>query len=176
MVSLGSEQRLIVDSSPLIYLAKLEALDVFTVQGPALITAGVRREVLVPQAAVRFPEMARIDRAVAEGWIAVTPLRQGEQRAADEIGTRIPGLGVGERESLAVAAARGLSVVLHDRRASRIGRAMGLDVVGPLDLLFGRTLDDGVLEARVRAFACLVDMRIGALEQLLERVRERSRW
>ncbi|MDQ3407913.1 MAG: hypothetical protein M3472_07170, partial [Chloroflexota bacterium] len=79
------------------------------------------------------------------------------------------------RESMAVAAARGLAVVLHDRRASGIGRAMGIDVVGPLDLLFERTVDDGLLDARVRAFARLVDMRIEVLEQLLERVKERSR-
>ena len=58
MVSSGSAHRLVVDSSPLIYLAKLEALDVFTIQDPAHITPGIRCEVLVPQAAVRFPEMA----------------------------------------------------------------------------------------------------------------------
>lgn len=167
---------MIVDSSPLIYLAKLEALDVFTIQDPAHITIGVRREVLVPQAAVRFPEMARIERAMGEGQLVLTALRQEEQAAADDINTRIPGLGVGERESLALAATRGFAVVLHDRRASRIGRAMGIDVVGPLDLLFGRTSEEEVLEVRVRAFARLVDMRIEAMEQLLERVKERSRW
>jgi predicted nucleic acid-binding protein len=167
---------LVVDSSPLIYLARLEALDVFTIQDPAHITPGVRREVLVPQAAVRFPEMARIEPAIGEGQLVLTALRQEEQAAADDIGSRIPGLGAGERESLALAPTRGFAVVLHDRRASRIGRAMGIDVVGPLELLFGRTDEDGVLEGRVRAFARLVDMRIEALEHLLERVKERSRW
>ncbi len=175
VVSSGSAQPLVIDSSSLIYLAKLEALDVFPVQSRALMTAGVRREVLVPQAAVRFPEMARIDRAIGEGRLGVEPLQPGEQRAADDLGTRIPGLGVGERESIAIAGARALALVLHDRRASRIGRAMGIDVVGPVYLLFERTVDDGLLDARVRAFARLVDMRIEVLEQLLERVKERSR-
>ncbi len=172
----SSAQRLVVDSSPLIYLAKLEALDVFTVQSPALVTDGVRREVLVPQAAVRFPEMAEIDQAIRERRLVVAPLREDEQEAAGEIARGIPGLGLGERESMAVAASRGLPFVLHDRRASRIGRAMGQEVVGPLDLLFERTVDDGLLEHRLRAFARLVDMRIEALEVLLERVKERSRW
>ncbi len=176
VVSRSSAKRLVVDSSPLIYFAKLEALDVFPIQDPALVTDGVRREVLVPQAAVRFPEMARIDRAFREGRLVAEPLREGEQVVADDIGSRIPGLGLGERESMACAAARGLAVVLHDRRASRIGRAMGLTVVGPLHLSFERTTDDAVLEYRVRAFARLVAMRIEALEQLLDRVKERSRW
>ena len=176
VVSRGSAQRLVVDSSPLIYLAKLEALDVFKIDAPALMTEGVRQEVLVPQAAVRFPEMARIDGALREGRLTIEPLRKEEQASADDIRSRIPGLGLGERESMAMAAARGLAVVLHDRRASRVGRAMGIAVVGPLELLFERTVDEGVLEERIRTFARLVDMRIEGLEQLLDRLKERSRW
>ncbi len=140
------------------------------------MTEGVRQEVLVPQAAVRFPEMARIDGALREGRVTIEPLRKEEQASADEIRSHIPGLGLGERESMALAAARGLAVVLHDRRASRVGRAMGIAVVGPLELLFERTVDEGVLEERIRTFARLVDMRIEGMEHLLDRLKERSRW
>ncbi len=176
MASRGSGHRVVVNSSPVIYLAKLEALDVFPVRDPALITEGVRREVLVPQAAVRFPEMVSIDRAIDEGRLVLADLDQEEQAVAEDIASRIPGLGLGERESMAVAIARGLPVVLHDRRASRVGRAWGVQVIGPLDLLFERTDDERVLGERIRAFARLVDMRLETLEQLSERVKERSRW
>ena len=176
MLSFDSLKRLVVDASPLIYLAKIDALDVFPLGYPALITEAVRREGVLPQAAYRFSEIAWIDEGIRVGRISVVALRSDEEEAVVDIGRRIPGLGLGERESIAVALARGWSAVLFDRRANRIAQALGVRVVGIVEVLFGRTADGELLERRLRRLASLLDMRIDALEQLLERVKERSPW
>lgn len=176
MASVDSFDRLVVDASPLIYLAKIHALDLFTVAKPALITEAVRREAVLPQAAYRFPEIAEIDAACRARVIEVVALQPHEKLAVQDIGRRVPGLGLGERESVAVGAARGQAVVLFDRRANRIAEALGVRTIGIVELLFAPTTDTELLESRVRCFASLVDMRIDALGQLLERVKERSEW
>lgn len=176
MLSNGSSQTLVVDTSPLIYLAKIDALDLFTADAPAHITESVRSEAILPQAAYRFPEIVAIDDALRKGTIRVVTLRTDEAEAVVDIARRVPGLGSGERESIAFAQLRGRSVVLFDRGADRIAQAMGVHGVGITDLLFARTDDDDLLESRIRRFAHLVDMRTAALEQLMERAKERSRW
>lgn len=176
MLSGDSAHQLVVDTGPLIYLAKIDALDLFTPDDPAHITDGVRREALLPQAAYRFPEITAIHAALGGGRIAVVALRPDEKDAVLDLGHRVPGLGLGERESIVVAHARSWSAVLFDRRANRIAESFGVRVAGVVELLFARTQPRAVLETRIRRFASLVDMRTSALEQLLERVRERSGW
>ena len=175
MVSTGSSNRLIVDASPLIYLAKLDALDVFQLDVPAAISEGVRDEVLLPQAAYRFPEIVQIDDSIREGRIEVIPLNKGEQSNVEDLSRRIPGLGRGELETIAVARARGWSAAIVDRRAIRIAQLSGISVVGIVELLFAKTTDGGRLAGRVRRLASLVNMRIGTLEKLLSRAEERAR-
>jgi predicted nucleic acid-binding protein len=175
VVAEGISYRLIVDASPLIYLAKLDALDVFTRDEPAAISDGVRDEVLLPQAAYRFPEIVRIDEAVREGCIKVLSLKKREREAVDALSARVPGLGRGELETIAVARARRWSAAIADRRASLVAQAHGVPVIGMVELLFARTTDGDQLARRIRGLAKLVNMRIETLEQLLGKVDERTR-
>ncbi|MDQ3689672.1 MAG: hypothetical protein M3406_06475 [Chloroflexota bacterium] len=173
---MDSEQGMIVDAGPLIYLAKIDALDIFRPERPGGLTEGVRRETLVPQATYRFPEIVAIERALAVGQLRLLPMHADEQEAAADLERRIPGLGTGERESIAVAQGRTWSALLFDRRAARIARSMGIQAVTPIEILLARTVGDDLLARRIRRLAGLTDMRIDALEQILERVKERSRW
>lgn len=175
MVAKGISYRLIVDASPLIYLAKLDALDVFRLDDPAAISEGVRNEVLLPQAAYRFPEIVRIDDSIRRGQIEVVSLDTEEQDSVEALSGRVPGLGRGELETIAVARARRWSAAIADRRASRVAQVHGVSVVGMLELLFARTMEGDRLAGRIRGLAKLVNMRIETLEQLLGAVRERTR-
>jgi predicted nucleic acid-binding protein len=175
MLLTDSEHLLLLDSGPVIYLAKVDALDVLSSPRRSGITEGVERETVMPEAAYRFPEIAHIEAAIRMGLLEVVALTSDEQANADELGQQIPGLGRGERETIAVASARGWAAVLFDRRARRIAEAFGVTVVGVFELLFAGTAGDAALVERVRRLAHLVSMRIEDLESILERVRERSR-
>ena len=172
MIARGISNRLAVDASPLIYLAKLDALDVFTMDDPAAISEGVRSEVLLPQAAYRFPEIVQIDESIREGRIEVVSLDDTERGSAEALSRRVPGLGRGELETIAVARARRWSAVIADLRTSRIAEVHGVPVVGMVELLFTRTSSDQ-LAGRLRALARLVNMRMETLDRLLTRVEAR---
>jgi hypothetical protein len=102
----------------LIYLAKLDALDVFTLDGPAAISEGVRNEVLLPQAAYRFPEIVRIDESVRNGRIEAVSLDEEQRDSVEALSRRVPRLGRGELETIAVARVRRWSAAIADRRAA----------------------------------------------------------
>lgn len=175
MIAAASSDRMIVDASPLIYLAKLDALDVFGPDDPAAISAGVRNEVLLPQAAYRFPEIVRIDESVRNGRIEVVALERRERSMVAALSRQVPGLGRGELETIAVARARRWRAAIADRRASRIAQVHGVSVVGMVELLFAKTADADRLARRIRGLARLVNMRIEALERLLGKVDQRTR-
>lgn len=175
MIAEDSSYRLLIDASPLIYLAKLDALDVFGRDDPAAISEGVRDEVLLPQAAYRFPEIVAIDESIREGRIQVVSLDEKERSIVEALARQVPGLGRGELETIAVARVRGWRAAIADRRASRIARVHGVSVVGMVELLFARTADGDRLARRIRGLARLVNMRIETLEPLLAQVDERAR-
>jgi predicted nucleic acid-binding protein len=173
VLSNDSEDELIIDAGPLIYLAKIDALDILWAERPGWIAEAVRREAIVPQAAYRFPEIARIDSALDDNRILVTELQDSETEVASGFADRVPGLGLGERETMAIALERDWTALLFDRRARRVADGFGIRQTGIAELLFARTADDQLLKRRVRAFGSLVAMRIEALEELLKVIRER---
>lgn len=169
----SSSRQFIADTSPVIYLAKIGALDALRVGGPVLMTTGVREEALLPPAAYRFPEVVEIEAAIDRGLIEVTPLTTSENEFAEGIKTRVPALGRGEREVIAVSIGRSLDAVMFDRRARRVASALGASVVDMFEVIFRGTSNVELLEDRVRALASLVDLRVGALEELLEQIGRR---
>lgn len=175
MVSDRISKKLIVDASPLIYLAKLDALDVFGGDLAAAISEGVRNEVLLPQAAFRYPEIVGIDDSIRSGRIMVVSPDRGEVKSIETLSRQVPGLGRGELETIAIARSRRWSAVLADRRATRIAEIHGVTVIGIVEFLFARTKDGKVLASRIRSLAGLVNMRIETLEGLLGKVHKGAR-
>lgn len=65
-------------------------------------------------------------------WLNIVSLTPAELDASRQLQRK---LDLGEADCLAVSQARGLIVYTDDRRARRIGRAMGLDISGTLGCL-----------------------------------------
>lgn len=160
----------IVDSAALIYLAKLDALAAFGQAGyrPA-VTPGVTDECARLDLAYRYPDAAAIRGAIREGRLMETELSTEEARSADRLGRDIPALGRGERETMAVALARGWPAVFYERRASAVGRMLGIETLDLVWLLFDGTPDRALLRRRIRVFATLVNMGAEDRDALLER-------
>jgi len=170
VISFASDDELVLNAGPLIYLAKLDAFDALRPHARCAITSGVEQEVVRPASAYRFPEIAWVEGVIRTGSLEVVSMTTDEQARTDRLGHEVPGLGRGERETIAVAATRGWSAALFDRRARRIAEANGVTVVGVPGLLFAGTRQPDLLERRIRAFATLVNMRLDDLERLLARV------
>jgi predicted nucleic acid-binding protein len=166
----------LVDSSPLIYLAKLDALDVFEIVGrQALITLEVERETTRPKLAYDFPDSLKVAEALRTGSLGKTDLTADEKTLAERLQRHAPGLHAGEAGVLAAAQFRRLPVALSERRALRLADALGFDVWRPVRLLFAGTTDAALLRSRILAFARLVDMPFADVEIAINAVEERLR-
>lgn len=163
--------QVMVDASPLIYLAKLDALDVFGLAGHVpLITPKVERETARPGLAYRFPDALMIAEALRDGVLVRTELSEQERTVASQLGAEAGGLDAGESEVLAAAGARELPVLLHERRAIRMARSLGLETWSPVRLLIEGTPDRELSRTRVLEFARMVQMRFEDVEALVRRI------
>lgn len=164
----------VVDASPLIYLAKLEALDVFREAGiHPLVPASVFEETTRPALAFRHPDAFRIEEAVTGGELEVIQTTLAEREAAEALAARIPQMHPGECEVLAMATGRVMPAVLFERRARVIARVLGVELFDLVDLLFDGTRDDDLLESRVREFGHGVNLRLTDLEALIALIQRR---
>jgi predicted nucleic acid-binding protein len=166
---------LLLDASPLIYLAKIDALDALKAYEQPAIAPEVHREVVAPGLGYRYPDSLAIDRAIESGLIAVVPATAQELARAEVLVADAGGLHVGEAVTLSIAAERGWSACLFERQAKRLAGALGVHVVDPVEVLFVGTEDGARLRQRVRRFGALVNMRLEQLEALLDLIEERSR-
>jgi hypothetical protein len=166
--------RVVLDASPLIFLAKLDALDAITIAGhDGAVPPSVFGEVARPALAFRFPEIATITLAKEDGRIDVVSLTKGEEKLAGELGARFGGLHAGELDVLALGESRGWAVSLHERQAARLAASRGVRNVHLVEILFAGTPDSDLLERRIRHFARLTNLRVEDLDRLLDLIRER---
>lgn len=164
---------IVLDAAPLIYLAKLEALDVLEALPVAIATPSVIEEATRPSMAYRHPDAVLIEQAVSRGDIGQVSLDAGELAEAGAIEQQVAGLHAGECEVLAVARARNLAAVIFERPGRRVARASGIRLVDTVELLFAGTADQTLLERRIRGFARLSEMRLADVEALLARTERR---
>lgn len=164
---------MLVDASPLIYLAKMEALDVFQASGIApLITAEVETETARPGLGYQHPDSIVIADALRSGVLKRTQLSAGEVKAAERLLNEAGGIDRGEAEVLAAAFARRMPALLFERRATRLARSMGIEALSPIDMLVTGTPGRGLLADRIRRFGRLVQMRFEDVQTLLELIEE----
>ncbi|MBM3216956.1 DUF3368 domain-containing protein [Candidatus Poribacteria bacterium] len=140
--------RRITDASPLLFLAKLERLE--------LLLLGVE-QVLVPSAALHEVRAkhdeaaARVERVLMV-WLAECPVTR------PELIELLYDLGAGEREVVAQARQEGVvSVAMDDLAARRTARRVGLEPIGTVGLL---------LAARKRRLIPSLRDELDALAQL----------
>ncbi len=165
----------LVDASPLIYLAKLDALDVFAGSGhQPLVTAEVERETARAGLAYDHPDAMTIAEALRDGALHRTTISDRERAVAQRLGAEAGGLDIGESEVLAAAQARRLPVVIFERRATRLARSMGLETWSPVRLLIAGTADAGLRRDRIIRFGRLVAMRYEDVEALIRWIEGRK--
>jgi predicted nucleic acid-binding protein len=158
----------------LIYLAKLEILEVLSVAvQEALVTPTVLEEATRPQLAYRHPDAVRIEGAAADGLIRVTAPTGEEGARARELASRIAGLHRGEAEVLSVAIGRSIPAVIFERRARRVADSLGARLLDVTELIVAGTRDPVLLEERILRFARMVNLRLDDAMALLERIRSR---
>lgn len=166
---------IVVDASPLIYLAKLDALEAFRIGGyEPLVPEALIEETTRPALVYRHPDAGLIETAVGRGLLRVTALLPPEITFADWLSERVPGLHPGECQVLAVAKERALPAMVFERRGRAIARAHGIGLTDVMEVLFEGTGDNDLLESRVRRFAEMVDMRLADFEALRGRIAERK--
>ena len=165
---------LVLDASPLIYVAKLDALDAVVLAGyTAVVPPSVYAEAARPELAFRHPEIAIVERLRDDEQLLVVPLDAAEVELANDLAGRYGGLHSGELDVLALGQARGWTACFHERQATQLARAMGVTTVHLVEVLFAGTPDVDLLERRVRHFARLTNLTMNDLDVLLHLIRER---
>ena len=86
---------------------------------------------------------------------------------------RIPGLHHGEAEILSVAISRSMPAVIFERRARRVARMLGADLIDVTELIVAGTTDRALMEDRIVRFARMVNMRFDHVTELLSRIGSR---
>lgn len=165
---------LVLDASPLIYLAKLDAFDAIAIAGhTAVVPPSLYAEAARPELAFRHPEIASIENVRADGQLLVVAMDAPEKELATELAVRYGGLHAGELDVLALGHARGWTACFHERQAARLARSLGLETIHVIEILFAGTLDPDLLERRIRHLARLTNLTMNDLDVLLNLIRER---
>jgi predicted nucleic acid-binding protein len=116
--------RLLIDSSSLIVLARVSALsalhDVYGIIG---LIPSVYEEVVTQGQKKGFADAGIVARAVADGWFSQITLTAEEQRLANALVKKTPGISRTDAETLACAQSRKLTLLIEDRRARNVARA-----------------------------------------------------
>jgi len=124
------------DASPLIYFAKLNALElVARVLGPVGVPPAAYREAVITGQEQGFPDAKRIATAIEQGWLKRLSLESSEKALAEQLQANSR-LGPGEAETIACAVHRSLRALLHDRKARKVAAAHGVSTWQPADVLF----------------------------------------
>lgn len=165
---------IVLDAGPLIYLAKLDALDAIAIAGhAAVVPPSVFAEAARPGLAFRHPEIATIMRMSEEGGLHVVEPDRREAELATKLGSSHGGLHAGELDVLAIGSVRGWPVCFHERQAARLALALGVATVHVVEILFGGTPANDLLARRIREFARLTNMKMNDADLLLSLVVER---
>lgn len=165
---------LVLDASPLIYLAKLDAFDAVAIAGhTAVAPPSVYAEAARPELAFRHPEIATVERIRKDGQLLVVPLDAHGSELATNLAGRYGGLHAGELDVLALGQVRRWTVCFHERQAARLARALGVATVHLVEVLFAGTPDLDLLERRVRHLARLTNLTMNDTDVLLNLIRER---
>ncbi len=166
---------IVLDASPLIYLAKLDAFDAIAIAGhTAVVPPSVYAEAARPELAFRHPEIATVEGMRQTGQLLVVPLDARERELATDLAGRYGGLHAGELDVLALGHLRGWTVCFHERQAARLARVLGVATVHLVEVLFAGTPDVDLLERRIRHFARLTNLTMNDLDVLLNLIRERQ--
>ena len=125
---MSSGQRAVSNSSPLIWLAKIDRLS---------LLKGLFGEVIVPKKVCtettsdESADSILIRKAVDEGWIKVSEV---ETKEAQEL-VQVSGIHLGEAKAILLARKTGLTILIDEREASATAQIFGVRPVGTVGIL-----------------------------------------
>ncbi len=168
------------DTSPLVYFAKLTSLRTLqAILGTVGVPPAVYQEAVAVGKLRGKPDAITIERAMDAGVLVRHEMDEGERALAGELTSAAPSLGRGECEAIACAEARGVPVILQDRKARAIAGARGVKTLYPHNVLVY-----GLLRRRISledfkgltfGLAKLTDMSVTSLLELQEQAAEIDR-
>lgn len=157
LTRIGESLRVVLNASPLIVLAELGVLE--DAVGELFVEAEVPCGVL-----------AELGRKKDEVFYAVMDLVRRELLRIEEVSRSFPRLGLGESSAILVALEKGKVVVLDDKRARRLARELGLEVIGTLSVL-RRLYEIGALKmSREQLYIRLLNMGFYVRKHVFDKV------
>lgn len=136
------------DADPLIWLGKCSILHLLEKSySETVIPEAVHEEAYLRGLEKGFENAQAIKEAMEEGWIKVHKSSKRFTDEAEGVEARLGiELGMGEREAIALALEKGVSIFLtNDEDAYQVGMALGLEPIGVLYVLLR-----GVVEGRIK--------------------------
>lgn len=125
---MSSGQRVVSNSSPLIWLTKIDRLSLIkTLFGEVIIPKKVYTEITSGESA----DSIMIRKAVDEGWIKVS---EEEAKEAQEL-MQVSGIHLGEAEAILLARKTGNNLLIDEREASATAQVFGVTPVGTVAVL-----------------------------------------
>lgn len=126
----GGSLRAVLNTSPVIVLGKLGLLD----KALSLFS-----EVEVPSGVLK-----ELERKKDEVYQELTKAIDAGRIRIEDVERSLPRLGLGESSAILLALMRNKIVVLDDKRARRLARELGLEVIGTLSIL-KKLYENGIL-------------------------------
>lgn len=166
----------VVDASVLISLAKTGRLGLLkAVLGAIAMPMGVNEEVVDEGMRISAPDVIQVQRALDEGWLRIVRLTTGERELKQRL-IDTTGLDVGEAEALAVAKLRGEVLLVDEKEARTVARAIGVTPLGTAGVLLAAfrlgELDIEQLEQALIELARVMWISPEIVADILRRARE----
>ncbi|MHA1593417.1 MAG: DUF3368 domain-containing protein [Candidatus Baldrarchaeia archaeon] len=150
--------RAVLNSSPIIVLARLGLLeDAINIFGEVEVPRGVLEE---------------IERRKDEVYVEVTRLIKEGKIRVEEVRKQLPRLGLGESSAILLALMKEKIVVLDDKKARKLARDLGIEVIGTLSIL-KKLRDEGLLKETPNSlYKRLVEIKFYVDKEVFDRIFE----
>ena len=130
------ELKIVSNASSLIFAAKISFLDhIQNLYGKVIISQSVFNETVEKGMEKKAPNAVLIRKAIAEGWIVVSPLNQ-KAKGELEVLAVIPDISQGEAEAIALARQEKADWLIIDERAGTVtAKTWGVKTIGLLGII-----------------------------------------
>jgi len=152
------------DSSPFVYLARLQRFDLLhTLFDQILIPGAVWREVAVASAS--NPEGLEVVKAAEAGWLKV------EEATANPSfrDQGLLGLGEGEREAILLALQKSALLIIDETDGRKVATRLGITSIGTLGVLVQAKLSGLIPELRAELNRLKAETNFRFTDKLFER-------
>ena len=169
----------VADATPLIALARIQRLELLREHyDQVLIGSVVKAETIDAGRSVRAQGVEQIEAAVDAGWLTIASSTDAENDLMQRLSQRSR-LHQGEAESIALARVRKLPLVVDDKEARSVARAVGVRHVGTVSVLLEaylrHRLGPDALETVLRDLGRTLWLSPSVVAEILRRARKARR-